>query len=273
MKHEVLASFDRRRTASLPPAAGRTMAPRVVIVDGDATTRDPLAAFLADHGMTINAVASAGALDEHLRVYDCDVVILDLMICGEDGLAVLRALMQRDEQPGIIMFSHVASEIDRIVALEMGADDYVLKDASPREMLAHVRSVLRRRRAAEAALPPTEPAVRDTPVRSFARAHFAGWTLDTRSRALTAPTGEAVPITNGEFAMLTMFVADPQTVHPREHLARATGRELTKPRARTIDVNLSRFRRKLAEYDDTELIRTVRGGGYLFLPIVSRDER
>ena len=235
---------------------------RVVIVDDDPGLRALLAEFLVDHGLRAEAVESGAALRARLGQQPCDLVVLDMMMPGEDGLSVLRSLPQGADAPGVIMFSALAGEVDRVVALELGADDYVTKPSSPREILARIRSVLRRRGAQAARAPGATPAA---PAESFA---FAGWTLDVRMRVLQAPSGVAVRLTEGEFRLLYAFVSRPQAIHSREDMIAQSGRDESMARGRTIDVNISRLRRKLLEHDDAELIRTVRGNGYSFLPAV-----
>ncbi|MEI5688593.1 response regulator transcription factor [Sphingomonas kyungheensis] len=253
------------RAATPPPGAVPPDAPAVVIVDQDAGVTAALAEMLLDNGIGATAVASTHALLDHHRLHRCDVVILDMAACGDGGLSVMRSLTDGQRSPAIIVMTRLATEVDRIVALEMGADDCVARPISPREMLARVRAVLRRRNRlsrdgvrpiASTALPPVEVAC------------FAGWAFDVRSRRLVSPAGEPVPLTNGEFGMLATFVTAPQTVHSREELVRAYGREWGNPHDRSIDVNLSRLRRKLALHARDELIRTVRNGGYLFVPMV-----
>ncbi len=239
---------------------------RIVIVDDDPGLRALLTEFLVDHGLRAEAVESGAALRARLGQQPCDLVVLDMMMPGEDGLSVLRSLPQGADAPGVIMFSALADEVDRVVALELGADDYVTKPSSPREILARIRSVLRRRGAQAARAPlDARAATPPAPAESFA---FAGWTLDVRMRALQAPSGTAVRLTEGEFRLLYTFVSRPQAILSREDMIAQSGRDESMARGRTIDVNISRLRRKLLEYDDSELIRTVRGNGYSFLPEV-----
>ncbi len=240
---------------------------RIVIVDDDPGLRDLLAEFLVGHGLQAEAVESGAALRTRLERSPCDLIVLDMMMPGEDGLSVLRTLPQGADTPGVIMFSALGGEVDRVVALELGADDYVTKPSSPREILARIRSVLRRRGTSGAA--PEFPAV-------FEGAHsnaidifaFAGWTLDCRMRVLHAPGGTAIRLTDGEYQLLVAFVSEPQTVHSRDAMIARSGRTESIARGRTIDVNISRLRRKLLAFDPTEIIRTVRGNGYIFMPEV-----
>ncbi|WP_242187752.1 response regulator transcription factor [Sphingomonas sp. CARO-RG-8B-R24-01] len=248
--------------AALPIASGA----RIVIVDDDPGVRELLTEFLVENGFGAEGVANGAALRERLERRDCDLIVLDIMMPGEDGLSVLRSLMHVEDGPGIIMFSAISNEIDRIVALEMGADDYILKPSSPREIMARIRSVLRRRAATAARGTATGIGQATTPPTDCFG--FAGWTFDARRRKLTAPSGAIVAVTETEYRMLAIFLRDPQIVHSRENLADLTGRDSPTCNDRTIDVHVSRLRRKLSANGGDEIIRTVRNRGYLFLPRV-----
>lgn len=242
-------------------------AARIIIVDDDPGLRELLTDFLVDNGLGVEAVASGVALRARLSQQPCDLVILDMMMPGEDGLSVLRSLTQTDDPPGVIMLSALSSEVDRVVALEMGADDYVTKPSTPREILARIRSVLRRRSRTSTGAGNEIGASFESgsSARVYATYRFAGWTLNCRMRALQAPGGEIVSLTESEFQMMDAFVTHPHTVHSREDMIALSGRADTSSKDRTIDVNISRLRRKLAAFDSTEIIRTVRGKGYLFI--------
>ncbi|MES2420553.1 MAG: response regulator [Pseudomonadota bacterium] len=248
---------------------------RIVIVDDDPGLRELLTEFLVDHGLRADAVESGAALRARLGRSPCDLIVLDMMMPGEDGLSVLRTLTRSGTAPAIIMFSALASEVDRVVALELGADDYVTKPSSPREILARIRSVLRRRGAASAGTSTgimsnvDLGAERMVPSARGTVFGFAGWTLDCRMRTLCAPDGTMVRLTDGEFQLLNVFVSQPQTVHSRDDMIMQSGRTDNRARGRTIDVNISRLRRKLLAYDAVEIIRTVRGNGYIFMPAVT----
>lgn len=254
---------------ALPPFGGNHLtaeSARIIIVDDDPGLRELLTEFLVDHGLRAEAVESGAALRARLSQRPCDLVVLDMMMPGEDGLSVLRSLPQGADAPGVIMFSALAGEVDRVVALELGADDYVTKPSSPREILARIRSVLRRR-GGRAVPARTHGAAVESPAQVETYG-FAGWTLNVRMRALNAPSGVAVRLTEGEFRLLGAFCSQPREIHSREDMIERSGREETTSRGRTIDVNISRLRRKLLEFDGAELIRTVRGNGYIFLPDV-----
>lgn len=255
--------------ATVPFDGDQRTAPgaRIIIVDDDPGLRELLTAFLVDHGLRAEAVENGAGLRARLRQWPCDLVVLDMMMPGEDGLSVLRSLSQGADAPAVIMFSALAGEIDRVVALELGADDYVTKPSSPREILARIRSVLRRRGAG--VVPAKTAAATVEAPAQIEVYRFAGWTFNVRMRALNAPDGAAVRLTEGEFRLLNAFVSQPRKIHSRKDMIGHSGRDGTTSRGRTIDVNISRLRRKLLEFDDVELIRTVRGNGYVFLPDVT----
>ena len=268
----ILHPADVTTTPMSDRAAGVDDSARIVIVDDDPGLRELLSGFLVDHGLRAEAVESGAALRTRLEQRPCDLVVLDMMMPGEDGLAVLRTLTQTQDAPRVIMFSALSSEIDRVVALELGADDYVTKPSSPREILARIRSVLRRRQAQDTsgALESRVPALAVQGRATAEIVTFAGWTLNCRMRTLGAPDGTRVRLTDGEFQMLDLFVATPQKIHSRDAMTATLGKTGGPARGRTIDVNVSRLRRKIQRHDTTEIIRTVRGDGYIFLPDVIR---
>jgi two-component system, OmpR family, response regulator len=187
-----------------------------------------------------------------------DLVILDLMLPGEDGLTLARALREESDV-GIIMLTGRGEMVDRIIGLEMGADDYLPKPFHLRELLARVKSVLRR--------VSTRAGERTAPMRTTAR--FAGWTLDLSSRELRSPAGREVRLTTGEFDLLAAFVNNANQVLSRDRLLDLARNREAGPFDRTIDVQVGRLRRKLE--DDPQrpaMIKTVRGSGYIFTPPV-----
>jgi DNA-binding response OmpR family regulator len=187
-----------------------------------------------------------------------DLVLLDLKLAEEDGLQLVRQLRGRSELPIIILTGHRRDEIDRVVGLELGADDYLTKPFGLRELLARIRAVLRRSEAREPAPPPGKGGKRT-------RYRFAGWELDLRSRRLASPAGEPVPLTKGEFGLLTAFLQRPQQVLSREQLLAASRLHDDEVFDRSIDVQILRLRRKLeADPSEPEFIRTERGAGYIF---------
>jgi two-component system OmpR family response regulator len=176
------------------------------------------------------------------------------MMPGEDGLSALRSVPPSAHRPAIIMLSVMAADVDRIVGLELGADDYVAKPCNPRELLARVRAVLRRR---ETTPPPSQPADGDGMLR------FAGWLLDTDGYALTAPDGTPVVLTTGEMRLIAVLARNARRLVSRDRLIEEIHGHDADQFDRAVDVAISRLRRKLAPYDGEALIRTVRGEGYM----------
>jgi Response regulators consisting of a CheY-like receiver domain and a winged-helix DNA-binding domain len=243
------------------------MAPsaHVLIVDDDREIRDLLGRFLTRHGYRTTAVVGGREMWKALGDWAIDLVVLDVMLPEDDGLALCRQLRSRSSIP-VIMLTAMGEEVDRIVGLEMGADDYLAKPFNPRELLARIKAVLRRSTGL-----PTSASAEETAAAAGQVITFAGWTIRLDQRSLTSPDGVLVPLSTGEFDLLAAFVAHPQRVLSRDQLLDlARGRE-AQPFDRSIDVQVSRLRRKI-EVDPAEpaLIRTVRGGGYLFAPKVER---
>jgi two-component system OmpR family response regulator len=231
---------------------------RVLIVDDDPGIRDVVSEFLGRHGYEVETAADGKAMDQALARNGVDLVVLDVMMPGEDGLAICRRLSAQPGGPAIIMMSAMGEETDRIVGLELGADDYVPKPCNPRELLARVRAVLRRRQE-----PRADPSM-------GAACEFAGWRLDLVRRELRSPQGVVVNLSSGEFSLLRAFVEHPQRVLTRDQLLDyARGRD-SDAYDRAIDVQISRLRRKLDDSGEGELIRTIRSEGYMFAPKVTR---
>jgi two-component system OmpR family response regulator len=231
--------------------------PHILIVDDDREIRDLLARFLAKHGYRVDVAADGRAMTRALEAGRFDLVVLDLMLPGEDGLSLCRRLRATSSLP-VIMLTAMGEETDRIVGLEMGADDYLPKPFNPRELLARIRAVLRR--AGGAARGPDE---------GLRELTFDGWRLDLARRELRAPDGVLVPLTAGEFDLLVAFAERPRRVLSRDQLLDLSRGRAAAPFERSIDVQLSRLRRKI-EPDPRQpgLIKTVRGGGYMFTPEV-----
>ncbi len=223
----------------------------ILIVDDDAEIRNLLRDYLERNGLRATAVADGRGLRAALDSGRFDLVVLDLMLPGEDGLTLCRELRARSNLP-VIMLTARGEETDRIVGLEMGADDYVPKPFNPRELLARIKAVLRRTQAL--------PAVDASAVR---RLRFAGWTLDLARRQLLSAAGVVVPLSGGEYRLLRIFLDHPNRVLSRDQLLDlARGREAL-PFDRSIDVQVGRLRRRLAD-EAAALIQTVRGEGYVF---------
>jgi len=237
--------------------AGDEAAPCLLIVDDDPGIRQLVAESLTNHGYRLFGAGGAAEMDRILARERIDLVILDVMMPGEDGLSICRRLAQAGKPPIIIM-SAMGGETDRIVGLEMGADGYLPKPCSPRELLAHVRSVLRRSQQ-----PAPESAGNPMLL------GFAGWTIDLVSRELTDPDGVLINLSDGEFSLLRAFVERPRRVLTREQLLDSARGGETEVFDRAIDVQVSRLRRKL-HHGGQEIVRTVRNEGYMFTAPVAR---
>jgi len=237
--------------------------PHILVVDDDREIRDLVTGYLGRHGMRVRAVADGREMRRALDDWSIDLIVLDLMLPGEDGLSLCRRLRAESNIP-VIMLTAMGEETDRIVGLEMGADDYVAKPFNPRELLARVRAVLRRAEAGQAPRPDGAERPRTLV--------FAGWRLDLDRRELVSPQDVLVPLSGGEYDLLAAFATHPQRVLSRDQLLDlARGRE-AQPFDRSIDVQVSRLRRKIeTSPGDPLLIRTVRGGGYIFTPPVARE--
>jgi two-component system OmpR family response regulator len=231
------------------------MATRILVVDDDQAIRELISEFLEKHGFVVSTAADGAAMDRLLTSESFDLAVLDVMMPGEDGLSILRRLQGNRAMP-IIMLSAVGSDIDRIIGLEMGAEDYLSKPCNPRELLARIRTVLRRVKQSE---PPVAPS--DFPGQ---RLCFVGWSVDMSTRLLLDPDNVVVTLTDGEFRLLRAFVEHPRRVLSRDQLLDySTGRDV-ESYDRAIDVQVSRLRRKLERGRGMELIRTVRHEGYMF---------
>jgi two-component system OmpR family response regulator len=222
--------------------------PRVLIVDDDAAIRDGLVEVFERAGFAASSAGDVPSMEKALATKGADLIVLDLMMPGEDGLSACKRLSGKGRPP-IIMLSALGDDADRIVGLEIGADDYLAKPCNPRELVARARAVLRRRDSGEAA--PGE-AVR-----------FAGFKLDIPRRELVDPDDVVIPLSAGEFKLLRAFVERPQRVLSREQLLDYAFNNDSEVFDRAVDVQVSRLRRKL-ERPGVEIIRTVRGEGYIF---------
>jgi len=227
----------------------------IVVVDDDLTLRQMVIRYLEEHNVPTKAASNRSELNHHLEAGQPSLIILDLRLGQDDGLDLLREIRSHSDVPVIITTGHRPDEIDRIVGLELGADDYIVKPFSLRELLARVRAVLRRHEMGRAAR------ARD-PERGGYR--FDGWKLERRGRRLVDPNEAPVPLSKGEYALLLAFLEAPQRPLTREHLLQAT-RIHEDIFDRSIDVQVLRLRRKL-EADPTtpRVIQTERGVGYVF---------
>ncbi|MGE5547640.1 MAG: response regulator [Solirubrobacterales bacterium] len=236
--------------------------PLILVVDDDREIRDLLARFLDKHGIRVVTAKDAAEAERRLGERAVDLMVLDLMMPGEDGLAFTRRLRAQGGGLPIIMLTAMGEDADRIVGLEIGADDYLPKPFNPRELLARIKAVLRRS-------PPGASSPVPDAHGSGTRAAFAGWVLDLSRRDLVSSEGVTVSLSAGEFDLLRVFVDHPRRVLSRDQLLDlARGRDAI-PFDRSIDIQVSRLRRKLGDdAKDPQLIKTVRGGGYLFTPEV-----
>jgi two-component system OmpR family response regulator len=226
----------------------------ILVVDDQQDICDIVRDYLTDEGYRVSTANDGNGLREVMAASPIDLVILDLMLPGEDGLTLARELRSRSKV-GIIMLTGRGEPVDRIIGLEMGADDYLAKPPMMRELLARVKSVLRRAPSRGADSAPTQRA----------QAVFLDWSLDLASRTLAASDGREVRLTTGEYDLLAAFVNAPNQVLSRDRLLELTRHREAGPFDRTIDVQVGRLRRKLE--DDPKnptLIKTVRGGGYIF---------
>ncbi len=236
-------------------------ADHILIVDDDAEIRSLLSDYLRREGYTTSTAAEGRAMREVLNRERIDLVILDLMLPGDDGLVLCRNLRAESQLP-VIMLTARGEQTDRIVGLEMGADDYLAKPFNPRELLARIKAVMRRSRS----LPDQVDHA------TAEQLHFAGWILDLTQRTLTGPDGVVVPLSGGEFRMLKIFLDHPNRVLSRDQLLDLTrGREAV-PFDRSVDVQVGRLRKRLNDDGQApELIKTVRGEGYVLAAQVTTE--
>jgi two-component system phosphate regulon response regulator OmpR len=242
----------------------------VLVVDDDPALRALLVEYLQASGMDVRAAADGHEMRRSLAEAPADVLVLDLVLPGEDGLTLAVALRRSSDLP-ILMLSARCDEVDRIVGLEVGADDYLTKPFSPRELLARLRALLRRSRSAaaagrpDAAAPAHTGATPGTPVVPAALS-FGPYTLDRGAHRLLR-AGEEVPLTHGEYELLRVLVEHPLRVLSRDDLLQHLGSDGRDPFDRSIDVRVTRLRRKIErDASHPAFIRTLRGEGYLFNP-------
>jgi two-component system OmpR family response regulator len=230
----------------------------VLVVDDDGEMRALLAEYLGASGYRVSVASNGGEMRRVMQAGRPDVVMLDVMLPGEDGLALCRELRASSQLP-VIMVSARSADVDRIVGIEMGADDYVGKPFNPRELLARLKALLRRSRAL------------GSPHADSQRVRFAGWTLDLAARHLVDPDGVVVSLSGGEFRLLAVFVEHANRVLDRNRLMDlALGREAT-PFDRSIDVQVSRLRQRLRDDGrEPRIIKTVRNSGYVLAASVER---
>lgn len=230
---------------------------RILVVDDDDELRALLQSYLGDQGYAVKTVAEGAAMRAAMAAERFDLVILDVMMPGEDGLTLCRELRAKSRVP-ILMLTARGDELDRIIGLEMGADDYLPKPFHPRELLARIRSILRR----------VQELSGEGPAREF---RFGGWTLDLGARHLVGADGVAVPLSSGEFRLLQALVENANRVLSRDRLMDVLSGREAGPFDRSVDVMISRLRRRLGDDGrEPEVIKTVRNEGYLFAAKVER---
>jgi len=227
----------------------------VLVIEDDQQTRDLIARYLREHSFSVGAVTNGKEMDRYLSHNRVDLIVLDLMLPGEDGLSLCRRLRAGSSTP-IIILTAKGEDLDRILGLEMGADDYLPKPFNPRELLARINAVLRRQ---SSGLVAGSAATRLT---------FQGWMVDLRMRELRDPEGAQVPLTSAEFDLLQAFCERAGRILTRDSLLNMTRGRPGGGFGRSIDVLVSRLRRKLDRTEGTSVIRTVRTGGYIFTPVV-----
>jgi two-component system OmpR family response regulator len=238
----------------------------ILIVDDDPEIRRLLEDYLVRNGFAAIAVLGGREMWQALERHAVDLIVLDLMLPDSDGLTLCRDLRAKPGKPNlpVLMLTARGEDADRIVGIEMGADDYLVKPFNPRELLARIKSILRRTRA----LPPN---LAPEAARYLA---FAGWTLDTAERLLTAPDDVATPLSGGEYRLLRILLDHPNRVLTRDQLTEMIHGREAEPFDRAIDVQVSRLRQRLRD-DSREpaLLKTVRGEGYVLAAAVARREK
>lgn len=231
---------------------------KILVVDDDPGLTELLSSYLGNQGFVVASACDGVEMRDQLAAFQPDLLILDLMLPGEDGLTLCRKLRTSSRLP-ILMLTARGDDMDRIIGLEMGADDYLAKPFQPRELLARIKNILRRIDDHEAG---------EAPLRSL---HFAGWTLDLAARNLIGADGVVIVLSAGEFRLLQLLAESPNRVLSRDRLMDALAGRDAGPFDRTIDVMISRLRRRLGDdARDPELIKTVRSEGYIFSTRVER---
>jgi two-component system, OmpR family, response regulator len=235
--------------------AKESVSAHVLVVDDDPSVREAIVDYLGDNEVKVTALESGHGIAAVMERESIDLVVLDVRMPGQDGMVIARKLRE-DSQLPIIMLTGRKDEADRVMGLELGADDYLTKPFSPRELLARIRALLRRARAQSTVAEGMQK------VRAY---RFAGFELNVRLRRLKGPQDEGIPLTNGEFNLLAAFLASPQRVLSRDQLLGLSRVHNDEVYDRAVDVAIGRLRKKLQPVEDApELIRTERGTGYLF---------
>ena len=235
--------------------------PHILVVDDHREIRDLVSRALAKEGFRVSAAGDGKAMRKVLADGRIDLILLDLMLPGEDGLSLCRALRAESNVP-IIMLTAKGEEVDRVIGLEMGADDYLPKPFGKRELIARIKAVLRRSRADSVAEPKRRPR----------RFHFDPWTFNTDTRELLRDDGVGVPLSTGEYDLLLALVERPQRVLSRDQLLDLARGRAAAALDRSVDTQVSRLRKKIEkDPGDPKIIQTVWGGGYVFTPAVRQE--
>jgi two-component system OmpR family response regulator len=254
--------FPRGRQTALVYNVAMQEAPHILIVDDHREIRDLVSRALTKERFRVSSAADGRAMRKVLENSRIDLILLDLMLPGEDGLSLCRALRTESNIP-IIMLTAKGDEVDRVIGLEIGADDYLPKPFGSRELIARIKAVLRRSRVNAAA---------PSPERRPKRYHFDRWELDTAARELLRDDGVTVPLSTGEYDLLIVFVERPQRVLSRDQLLDLARGRAANAFDRSIDTQVSRLRKKLElDPSDPKVMKTVWGGGYMFTPAVSHE--
>ncbi len=236
----------------------------IFVVDDDDVLREQIASYLESHGYEVRAFSDVSSVEAALESASCALLLLDIMLPGEDGLSFCRRLRATSSAP-IIFLSALGELTDRVVGLEIGADDYLVKPFSSRELLARIRTLLRRME--DLGAPSASP-----PPRQVTAYRFAGWTMEPRTRLLIDPSGLAGNLSAAEFRLLRVFLEHPHEVLDRETLLETIQRRGMEPFDRVLDVQISRLRSRLGENaKEPRLIKTARGDGYLFAAEVEEE--
>jgi two-component system OmpR family response regulator len=247
-----------------PPARrGPDPEAHVLVVEDDGPTRHLIARLLRENGFRVAVARDGTEMRDAVGRGGIDLVLLDVMLPGESGFDLLRALRARPGGPAVVMVTAKGDEADRVRGLDLGADDYLPKPFGRLELLARIRAVLRRVRA------PAAPAG-EAPGGGARRIAFEGWTVDTGRRELVSPAGAVVDLSGAEYDLLLAFLEHPQRVLARDRISELARGRLADPFDRSVDVLVSRLRRKIEGEGGAAMIKTVRGSGYVFLPEVGR---
>lgn len=246
-----------------------TSAFHIAVLDDEVDITQLLANYLQSHGFRVTQLHNGASLMALMGTDPADLVLLDLGLPGEDGFSIARR-MRENWHCGLVIVTGRGDAVDKVVGLEVGADDYVTKPFDLRELVARVKAVLRRLAPSDAAAPSVAQAAPAGPVASD-QLQFAGWQLDVAARSLMNPQGQPVALTGGEFDLLCAFARHPGRVLSRDFLLEQTRGREAGPFDRTIDVQVGRLRRKIeADADDPQIIKSVRGAGYILVPPVAR---